>query len=756
MVFTGSSTRSIEVAIEGDASSLRNAVAQSRQGLGSLRNSARLAGGALAAISAGGIAKTIQSAAELESAFAEVTTLMDGNRDAAEEFGDTVARLSSEFAVQGGQVETVNSLYDILSAGFDNTASATTVLEQSLKSARAGLAEASTTADLLTTILNGYGMAASDAGQVSDVLFQTIEEGKTRMGELAGSLGRVVPTAAEMGVEIESVSAAVATLTARGQSTDQAVTAINRTLTSLLKPSGDAADVIERMGYESGRALVEQEGLAGALEAVSSHADSSSDELSDVFANVRAMRAALPLANEASADFQENLEAMAGSAGAADDAFQEVSETTRFRFQQALNSLRSEMTRTGETFLPTVTDMIGGVEDLVGAFGDLNQATSGAAGQLALLGGVVGGVGLAFGSTAGLIAGAGAAAFTAWSKDMAGIRSTTTRMTQDVQDSLGRLTGTVEAETNTQLSMWDGFEIAVAQAYDSISMSISQVIDDIVTFTEILGVSLGNAKDQLDSLLSGEGLDQERSEAAQAEIEGIVSEYGERRSGRLEGHDRRRQDRLRALAADDRSLLPRSGDDGGAAGGAGSGGSAGDGGAGGVPETGAGSQAEELMETIREEQERTREEIGDPLAGIKKENRRTADATEGTFGGGPCELSEFLLDPLERAPRASETSDPTAAATGAGGADDASGTAGSRDSPFAAPGQAGIARDDTPERERDSTGRSVSGSLFAAPGQAGIAAGEGVTVELHVDGQKLAEENDRASRKYIESTRVTE
>ena len=735
MVFTGSSTRSIEVAIEGDASSLRNAVSQSRQGLDNLRGSARLAGGALAAISAGGIAKSISAASELESKFAEVTTLMDGNRDAAEEFGDEVARLSSEFAVQGGQVETVNSLYDILSAGFDDTASATTVLEQSLKSARAGLAEASTTADLLTTILNGYGMEAGEASQVSDVLFQTIEEGKTRMGELAGSLGRVVPTASEMGVEIEEVSAAVATLTARGQSTNQAVTAINRTLTNLLKPTGDAADVIDRMGYESGKALVKQESLAGALEAVSEHASNSEDSLEDVFSNVRSLRAALPLANEASEDFQENLKAMDESAGAADEAFEEISDTTRFQFQQALNSLRSEMTRTGETFLPTVTDMIGGVEDLVSSFADLNRATDGVAGQLALLTGVVGGVGLAFGSTAGLIAGAGAAAFAAWSKDMAGIRSTTQRMTEDVQSSLGRLTSTTEAETNEQLSMWDGFEIAVAAGFDAISTSISQVIDDIAALSEVVGVAVQHAKDQIDSIKSGEGLDMQANQEAREEISTIVSDFQERRSERRQGLGQRNTQRRRALAADDRSLLPRESageSDDSSSGTGGAGGSAAGGGID-IPQTGGGSQAEELIQTIRDEQKRTREELGDPLAGIKQENRRTADATEGTFGGGPCELKEFLLDPEDRAQR------PAAGGGGRGGR--------------------GPSGRSAPERPTTDSGQSTSGS-GGRPREGGdvrlAREAEKLEVEMNVDGRKLAEENLRAARRFVKSTKVTE
>jgi len=739
MVFTGSSSRSIEVAIEGDASSLRNAVAQSREGLDNLRGSAKLAGGALAALSAGAIAKSIQSASELESKFAEVTTLMDGNRDAAEEFGDEVARLSSEFAVTGGQTETVNALYDILSASFNDTSEATTVLEESLKSARAGLAEASTTADLLTTILNGYGMEASEASRVSDVLFQTIESGKTRMSELAGSLGRVVPTASEMGVGIEEVSAAVATLTARGQSTSEATTALNRVLTNLLKPTGDAADVIDRMGYESGRALVEQEGLAGSLEAVSEHAENSEDSLDDVFSNVRALRGALPLANEASEDFQENLDAMEESAGAADEAFQEVSDTTRFQFQQTLNSLRSEMTRTGETFLPTVTDMLRGVEDLVGGFRRLNKASDGAAGQLTLLAGVAAGVGIVFGSTAGVIAAAGAAAVTAWGSDMANIKTITQRTFSDIAEiterTFPRVTEALRLEGSEQLSILDKLKLGFMETYDTLSSGLVTFVDLLLTSFDVTKGAIGDMVDIVDEAKKGNfDAAKQIAEETASNAETQFNKFNERRQNRSRRLRGRRERRRLKLAG-----FLDGGDDSGSSGG-GTGGSAASGGD-------TQEQIDQIVDAYENQQQNTTEDITDILDDIRQENRRTADATEGTFGGGPCELKEFLLDPDERAQRPQQT----------GG------------QPMSGSGEGQRHRADAElfrEAEKIDSGQSMSRSENRSRSRADAelfreaekidSGGDSATVELNVDGRKLAEENLRAARKFVKSTKVTE
>ena len=47
----------------------------------------------------------------------------------------------------------------------------------------------------VTTIMNAYGLEASDVTKVSDVLIQTQNLGKTTVGELSSSMGKIIPTA---------------------------------------------------------------------------------------------------------------------------------------------------------------------------------------------------------------------------------------------------------------------------------------------------------------------------------------------------------------------------------------------------------------------------------------------------------------------------------------------------------------------------------------------------------------------------------
>jgi hypothetical protein len=311
------------------------------------------------------------------------------------------------------------------------------------------------------------------------------------------------------------------------------------------------------------------------------------------------------------------------------------------------------------------------------------------------------------------------------------------------------------------------FVTAFAQGLDVVAAGFITLLD--------AALSAGNTvKDTLDNVAAAaselkKGNIDAATEAAQSALqrpgEG-VSGFLDRTGRRAAGLRSRQQARKRALATGDLSLLPSAPDEGSGT----SQPSSGESGGGGSDEFDSEAIAEEFADAVSSAQTPWEDKLDEILT----ENERTAGALEGSAlvqSDSRSDISEALLDPLERAPRAT---DPAAAAAGgpAGGGDAgsgagdsaaapddasrASGSSGTQGSPFAAPGQAGIARDDTPERGRDTTHRSVSDSPFAAPGQAGIARDDAVTVELHVDGQKLAEENDRASRKYIESTRVTE
>ena len=104
-------------------------------------------------------------------------------------------------------------------------------------------------ADAITTLLNSYGLSASHAGDVSDVLFATVKRGKTTFADLAPSIGMVAATAASAGVSLDDLGASVATMTRNGIRTERAVTALNAVVSTFLKPTKEAADYARELGF---------------------------------------------------------------------------------------------------------------------------------------------------------------------------------------------------------------------------------------------------------------------------------------------------------------------------------------------------------------------------------------------------------------------------------------------------------------------------------------------------------------------------
>ena len=175
----------------------------------------------VSAMAAVPLAGGVKVFADFEKQMANVSTMLDEPAKHMRTFRDEIRRMSVEF---GESTEALaGGLYDILSASID-PAKALQVLAVATKAAKAGLTDTKTAADAITTILNSYGMAAEEAGRVSDVLFKTVRRGKLTFAELAPQIGQVASSAAVAGVSIDELAGLLATLTRNGIRTENAVT----------------------------------------------------------------------------------------------------------------------------------------------------------------------------------------------------------------------------------------------------------------------------------------------------------------------------------------------------------------------------------------------------------------------------------------------------------------------------------------------------------------------------------------------------
>jgi len=354
--------------------------------MGQLGAQATVAGGAIV----GALGLAGNASAQYGRQIAEVGTLSGEARDMLGEYRTELLSLSAEY---GQSTEALTKgLYDSVSAGIA-AGDAVQFVADASKMAVGGVTDVSTSVDLLTSVLNAYGAEASEAAHYSDVMFATVQKGKTTIPELAANMGKIASTAAMAGIPIEEVGAALATMTAKGLRTEIATTSLAATIAVLMKPTKELSAALSSAGYASGEALLKAEGLTGAMKFLSEASGGSAAELSVLLGSIESVRGASALTSDGAVGLAANLEYMGDSAGAASDAFGNLAGTSAFSMQQAAASTKAAIISIGaamEGHMARLAAVTGWVSRMVAEHQTL-------AWVIGTLGGIVGGALLTFG-----------------------------------------------------------------------------------------------------------------------------------------------------------------------------------------------------------------------------------------------------------------------------------------------------------------------------------------------------------------------
>ncbi len=340
-----------------------------RQVGGAFRTAATVAGGALLA---GGAVRVVSDligdAGQLQKSLRESVGLLGETGAAGERtfrrFSADVRTLSRELGI--AQEELSTGLYEALGAGVPR-GNVVDFLRVATRASIAGVTDLETAVDGITTVMNAYGDEAGTAQEISDSFFQTVNAGKVRFDELASSLFNVAPIAAEAGVSLEEVGAAIATLTAGGVPGSVATTQLRQAIQSLVAPSVRAekllAPVFRDAGFESGQAALKALGLQRTLQLVRDAAGGSSSRLQRLVGSVEGLNAILTLTGKGSALFTEELDNQANAAGVTERALAQIERSAARSFQRAGNAVRNFGLVLGDAAAPAVARVADGIED---------------------------------------------------------------------------------------------------------------------------------------------------------------------------------------------------------------------------------------------------------------------------------------------------------------------------------------------------------------------------------------------------------
>ena len=319
--------------------------------IGKFSKLAVLGAGAAAVAAGAATVAAVKMAQGYEKAMAEVATL-GVPVDQMKVLEDGVLDLSKRLGVDA--VEATGALYQAISAGVPPE-NALAFLETASKAAIAGVTDAETAVDGITSVTNAFAAQQISATEAADILFATVKAGKTNFEELSSSIANVAPLAAATGVQFSEVAAALATMTASGTATSVATTQVRSAIQALTKPSAELTDIFAQAGFESGEAAVRQIGFAKAADIVSKATGGSVAKMTKLLGSIEGVQGVLGVTGDQAAAFAKNVDGMANSAGAADEAFEVMSQSFDFQMSRVRQAFKSGMIEFGMQILPILT-----------------------------------------------------------------------------------------------------------------------------------------------------------------------------------------------------------------------------------------------------------------------------------------------------------------------------------------------------------------------------------------------------------------
>ena len=361
-----------------------------------------------AAITGLGVA-TGKMATDFEDSMAKVSTIADETEVPIDEMKNAILDLSNETGIAAGDI--AENVYNAISAG-QKTGDAVEFVGNAAKLAKAGFAESGDALDLLTTIMNSYGLEAEKVTDVSNMLIQTQNLGKTTVGELSAAMGKVIPTAKMQGVQLDSLAGAYAVMTSNGIRTAESTTYLNSMLNELGKQGSTAADAfaagtehIKEGGLTMAEAMEQGWELTDVLSILDEEAYASGTSIKNMFGSAEAGTAAAVLWDNAT-QLNSAIDSMRNSAGATEEAFLKL-DTTSNQMNISMNKVKNSGIELGESVMETVAPMLETLAEKIDAattwFNSLDDSQKQTIVQVGMLIAAIGPVLIIFGNLASAI-----------------------------------------------------------------------------------------------------------------------------------------------------------------------------------------------------------------------------------------------------------------------------------------------------------------------------------------------------------------
>ncbi|MEM7096198.1 MAG: phage tail tape measure protein [Actinomycetota bacterium] len=331
------------------------AATKSARSIGRASDSAKKFGRSITVLATGivgagfGLAKL---GGDYEREFSKITGLVGIAREEVELMQASTLALAGRTA-QGPQ-NLARAMFTLQSAGLRGEA-AMSALEQSAQLAAGGMGDVGTIAQATTSILDQYASKGVDAADAADFLASTARAGNFESSQLAGSLGKVLPVASQLGISLGDVGGAVALLTRGNGNASESITQVAAAMRVLMAPSQEAIDTLDDANLtmqDIKDTAAGPGGLVAALQQMYDATGRNDEQFARMLGSSEAVNAAFQILNASNEALDGTFGAVADRAGVAAEVFDAASETSSFKYEQAMTRIRVAATDVGGELAP--------------------------------------------------------------------------------------------------------------------------------------------------------------------------------------------------------------------------------------------------------------------------------------------------------------------------------------------------------------------------------------------------------------------
>ena len=309
---------------------------------------------------------------DFDSSMSRVQAISGATGDEFTQLHDQALKLGKDTAFSAK--EAANGMENLASAGF-NTTEIMSAMPGMLDLAASSGESVATSSDIAASALRGFGLEASDASHVADVLAQNASKTNAQVADTGEALKYVATNAHAAGWSLEETTAAIGELSNYGVKGSQAGTTLREMLVRLASPSKEAAGDMEALGFNAFDSQGKMKSLSTVISEYSKALEGKTDkQKQDYTATIfgqEAMSGMLALVQGGSSALDDLTNSYKASDGAASSMAKIMQDNSKSSIEQMVGSLETAAITVEEDFAPMIIEAANYIQDLANKFASL-------------------------------------------------------------------------------------------------------------------------------------------------------------------------------------------------------------------------------------------------------------------------------------------------------------------------------------------------------------------------------------------------